>query len=63
MCRRVCPRVGMGLKGQRLFMSFQRTLYKSIKVEKNQESLERYGLDIRAGGLRLLRSDKLRAWE
>jgi hypothetical protein len=36
----------MGLKGQRLFMSFQRTLYKSIKVEKNQESLERYGLDM-----------------
>jgi len=33
---------------ERLFVSFQRTTYKSISKEKNQENLERHGLDMAA---------------
>ena len=34
------------LRKERLFVSFQRTPYKLIRKGKNQESLERHGLDM-----------------
>ena len=34
------------LRKERLFVSFQRTLYKLIRKGKNQESLKCYGLDM-----------------
>ena len=36
------------VRKERLFVSFQRTTYKSISKEKNQENLERHGLDMAA---------------
>ena len=36
------------VKGERPFISFQRTPYESSKVEKNQGNLERHGLDMAA---------------
>jgi hypothetical protein len=36
------------VKGERIFINFQRTLCISIKVEKNQENLERHGLNMAA---------------
>ncbi len=34
------------VRKERFFMSFQRTLYESIRKGKNQESLEHHGLDM-----------------
>ena len=36
------------VRKERLFVSFQRTTYESINKEKNQENLERHGLDMAA---------------
>jgi len=36
------------IRKERLFVSFQRTPYELIKKEKNQENLERHGLDMAA---------------
>ena len=36
------------VRKERLFISFQRTPYKLIRKGKNQESLERHGLDMAA---------------
>ena len=46
----VWPKVELprGVRKERLFVSFQRTTYESISKEKNQENLERHGLDMAA---------------
>src|SRR6266480_633835 len=36
------------VRKERLFVSFQRTTYESISKEKNQENLERHGLNMAA---------------
>ena len=36
------------VRKESLFVSFQRTTYESISKEKNQENLERHGLDMAA---------------
>ena len=42
------------VRKERLFVSFQRTTYESIRKRKNQESLERHGLDMAARHARFI---------
>ena len=42
------------VRKERFFVSFQRTMYKSIRKGKNQENLERHGLDMVAQHARFI---------